>query len=74
MGKDVHTDQVKYLVDTRQPTNLSTTEWCDRVAVISVELIYLKQGAKMMSKEDIIGKAIMVNLKSELMRDFIMVT
>jgi hypothetical protein len=35
-------------VDTPQPTNLSTAEWCDRVAVINVGLIYLKKGAKTM--------------------------
>ncbi len=72
MGKDVYKDQIKYLVDTPQPTNLSTAEWCDRVAVINAGLIYLKKGAKMMSEEDIIEKVITVNLKPELMRDFIM--
>ncbi len=46
MGEDVHKDQTKYLVDTPQPANLSTTEWCDRVAVINAGLIYLKKGAK----------------------------
>ncbi len=63
MGKDVYKDQIKYLVDTQQPTNLSTAEWCDRVAVINAGgLIYIKKGAKV----------IMVNLKPELMKDFIM--
>ena len=72
MGEDVYKDQIKYLVDTPQPTNLSTTEWCDRVAVINAGLIYLKKGAKMLSEEDIIEKVITMNLKPELMRDFIM--
>ncbi len=40
MGKDVHKDQIKYLMDTPQPANLSTTEWCNRVAVINAGLIY----------------------------------
>jgi hypothetical protein len=72
MGKDFYTDQIKYLVDTPQPTNLSTAEWCDRVAVINAGLIYLKKGAKAMTEEDIIEKVITVNLKPELMREFIM--
>ncbi len=72
MGEDAYKDQIKYLVDTPQPTNLSTAEWCDRVAVINAGLIYLRKGAKMMSEEDIIEKVITVNLKPELMRDFIM--
>ena len=72
MGKDVHKDQIKYLVDTPQPANLSTTEWCDRVAVINAGLIYLKKAAKAMSEEDVIEKVITSNLKPELMRDVIM--
>jgi hypothetical protein len=72
MDEDVHKDQIKYLVDTPQPANLSTTEWCDRVAVINAGLIYLKKGAKGMSEEDIIEKVITSNLKPEFMRDFIM--
>jgi len=72
MGEDVYKDQIKYLVDTPQPTNLSTTEWCDRVAVINAGLIFLKKGAKAMSEEDLVEKVITSNLKPELMRDFIM--
>jgi hypothetical protein len=34
MGEDVHKDQIKYLADTPQPTNLTTAELCDRVAVM----------------------------------------
>ena len=51
MGKDVYKDQIRYLVDTPQPTSFTTTEWCDRVVVIKVGLIYLKKGAKAMSEE-----------------------
>ncbi len=76
MGEDVYKDQVKYLVDTPQPTNLSTTEWCDRVAVININtgLVWLKKGCKAMSEEDLVEKVIMSNhtKKLELMRDFIM--
>ncbi len=31
-----------------EDSNLSTTEWCDKVAVINAGLIYLKKGAKEM--------------------------
>jgi hypothetical protein len=72
MGEDVYKDQVKYLVDTPQPTNLSTTEWCGRVAVINVGLIWLKKGSKAMPEEDRVKKVITGNLRLELMRDFIM--
>ena len=48
MGEDVYKDQIKYLVDMPQPPNLSTAEWCDRVAVINAGLIYLKKGTKAM--------------------------
>ena len=72
MGKDVYKDQVKYLMDTPQPTNLSTTEWCDRVAVINAGLVFLRKGAKAMSEGDLVEKVITSNLKPELMRDFIM--
>ena len=72
MGEDVYKDQIKYLVDTPQPTNLSTAEWCDRVTVINAGLIYLKKGTKAMSEEDLVKKVITSNLKPELMRDFIM--
>jgi hypothetical protein len=72
MGEDVYKDLVKYLVDTPQPTNLSTTEWCDRVAVINAGLIWLKKGSKAMPEEDLVEKVITGNLKPELMRDFIM--
>jgi hypothetical protein len=42
MGEDVHKDQIKYLTDTPQPTNLTTIEWCDRIAVINSSLVCLK--------------------------------
>jgi hypothetical protein len=44
MGEDVYKDQIKYLMDTPQPTNLTTAEWCDRVAVINAGQIYLSKG------------------------------
>jgi hypothetical protein len=72
MGEDVHKDQIKYLVDTPQPTNLTTAEWCDRVAVINAGLVYLKKGGKAMTEEEVIEKVITVNLKPELTRDFIL--
>jgi hypothetical protein len=72
MGKDVHRDQIKYLVDTPQPTNLTTAEWCDRVAVINAGLVYLKKGAKAITEGEVIKKVITVNLKPELTRDFIL--
>ncbi len=72
MGKDVHKGQIKYLVDTPQPTNLTTAEWCDRVAVINAGLVSLKKGAKAMTEEEVIKKVITVNLKPELTRDFIL--
>jgi hypothetical protein len=72
MGKDVHKDQIKYLMDTPQPTNLTTTEWCDRVAVINAGLVYLKKGGKAMTEEEVIEKVISVNLKPDLTRDFIL--
>jgi hypothetical protein len=68
MGKDVHKDQIKYLMDTPQPTNLTTTEWCDRVAVINAGLVYLKKGGKAMTEEEVIEKVISVNLKPDLTR------
>jgi hypothetical protein len=49
MGEDVYKDQMKYLVDTPQPTNFMTAEWCDRVAVINAGLVWLKKGATPMS-------------------------
>jgi hypothetical protein len=62
MGKDVYKDKdkVKYLVDTPQPTNLLTIEWCERVAVINLGLIWLKKGTKAMSEEeeDLVDKVI----------------
>ncbi len=70
MGKNVHKDQIKYLTETPQPTSLATTEWCDRVAVINEELVFLKKGAKPMSEEEVIDKVITANLKPEFMRDF----
>ena len=73
MGEDVYKDQLKYLVDTPQPANFMTTEWCDRVAVINAGLVWLlKKGAKPMTEEEVIKKVISVNLKPELMRDFIL--
>ncbi len=56
MGEDVYKDQVKYLVDTPQPTNLLTTEWCDSVAVINAGLIWLKKGSNAMPEEDLVEK------------------
>ncbi len=72
MGEDVHKDQIKYLTETPQPTNLATTEWCDRVAVINAGLVFIKKGAKPMSEEEVIYKVITANLKPEFMRDFIL--
>ena len=72
MGEDVYKDQMKYLVDTPQPANFTTTEWCDRVAVINAGLVWLKKGAKPMSDKEVIEKVISVNLKPDLMRDFIL--
>ena len=72
MGEDVYKDQLKYLVDTPQPANFTTAEWCDRVAVINAGLIWLKKGAKAMTEEEVIEKVISVNLKPDLMRDFIL--
>ncbi len=51
--------QIKYLMDTPHPTNLTAAKWCDRVAVINAGQVYLKKGAKAMSKEEIIVKVIM---------------
>ena len=61
-----------HLVDTPQPTNLTTTEWCDRVAVINTGLIYLKKGAKVMTEEEVIKKVIIVNLMPDLTWKFIL--
>jgi hypothetical protein len=72
MGEDVYKDQMKYLVDTPQPDNFTTTEWCDKVAVINAGLVWLKKGAKPMLEEEVIKKVISVNLKPDLMRDFIL--
>ncbi len=72
MGKDVYKVQIKYLTETPQPTNLATTEWCDRVAVINAGLEFLKNGAKPMSEEEVVDKVITANLKPELMQDFIL--
>jgi hypothetical protein len=72
MGEDVHKDQIKYLTETPQPTNLATTEWCDRVMVINAGLVFLKKGAKPMSEDEVINKVITANLKPEFMRDFIL--
>ena len=72
MGDDIYKDQLKYLVDTPQPANITTAEWCDRVAVMNAGLIWLKKGAKAMSEEEVIEKVISVNLKPDLMRDFIL--
>ena len=72
MGDDIYKDQLKYLVDTPQPANFTTAEWCDRVAVMNAGLIWLKKGAKAMSEEEVIKKVISVNLKPDLMRDFIL--
>ena len=72
MGDDIYKDQLKYLVDTPQPANFTTAEWCDRVAVMNAGLIWLKKGAKAMSEEEVIEKVISVNLKPDLMRDFIL--
>ena len=66
MGEDVYKDQMKYLVDTPQPANLMTTEWCDRVVVINAGLVWLKKGAKPMSDDEVIEKVISVNLKPDL--------
>jgi hypothetical protein len=71
-GEDAYKDQMKYLVDTPQPANFTTAEWCDRVAVINAELVWLKKGAKPMSEEEVIKKVILENLKPDLMRDFIL--
>jgi hypothetical protein len=72
MGEDVYKDQLKYLMDTPQPTNFTTAEWCDRVAVINAGLVWLKKGVKAMTEEEVVEKVISVNLKPELMRDFIL--
>ncbi len=72
MGEDVHKDQIRYLTETPQPTNLTTTEWCDRVVVINAGLTFLKKGAKPMSDKEVINKVITANLQPELMRDFIL--
>jgi len=72
MGDDIYKDQLKYLVDTPQPANFTTAEWCDRVAVMNAGLIWLKKGAKAMTEEEVIEKVISVNLKPDLMRDFIL--
>jgi hypothetical protein len=42
------------------------------VAVINAGLVYLKKGAKLMTEEEVIKKVITVNLKPDLMRDFIL--
>ena len=65
MGEDVHKDQIKYLTETPQPTNLATTKWCDRVAVINAGLVFLKKGAKLMSEEEVINTVITASLKPE---------
>jgi len=72
IGEDVYKDQLKYLMDTPQPTNFTTAEWCDRVAVINAGLVWLKKGVKAMTEEEVVEKVISVNLKPELMRDFIL--
>ena len=61
-----------HLVDTPQPTNLTTAEWCDRVAVINTGLIYLKKGATAMTEEEVIKKVIIVNLMPDLTWKFIL--
>ena len=61
-----------HLVDTPQPTNLTTTEWCDRVAVINTGLIYLKKGATAMTEEEVIKKVLIVNLMPDLTWKFIL--
>jgi hypothetical protein len=58
MGKDIHKSQIKNLMDIPQPTNLTTAEWCDRVAVINTGLVYLTKGAKAMMDEEVIEKVI----------------
>jgi hypothetical protein len=51
-------------------TNLTTAEWCHRVAVINAGLVmYLKK--KVMTEEELIKKIITVNCKLEFMWDFI---
>jgi hypothetical protein len=68
MGEDVYKDQM----DTLQPANFTTAEWCDRVAVINAGLVWQKKGAKPMSEEEVIEEVISVNLKPDLLRDFIL--
>ncbi len=72
MGEDVLKDQIKYLTDTPQPTNLTTMEWCDRIAIINSSLVYLKKGENTMAEEEVIERVISVNLKPNLMRDFLL--
>jgi hypothetical protein len=71
-GEDVQKDQIKYLTDTPQPTNCTTMEWCVRIAVINSNLVYLKKGGKAMTEEEVIERVISVNLKPDLMRNFIL--
>ncbi len=72
MGEDVYKYQIKYLTNTPQPTNLTTMEWCDRIAVINSSLVYLKKGGKAMTEEEVIERVISVNLKPNLMHNFIL--
>ncbi len=71
-GEDVHKDQIKYLTDTPQSTNLTIMEWGDRIAVMKSSLVYLKKGGKAMTEEEVIERVISVNLKPNLMQDFIL--
>jgi hypothetical protein len=57
-------------MDTSQPTNLTTAEWCDWGVVINAGLVYLKKGGKAMTEEEIIEKFISVNLRSKQQKSF----
>jgi hypothetical protein len=72
MGEDVHKDQIKYLPDTPKPTNFTTMEFSDRIAVINSSLVCLKKRGKAMTEEEVIERVISVNLKPNLMQNFIL--
>ncbi len=70
MGKDGHKDQIEHLLNTSQPTHLTTTEWCDRMAVIDAGLVFLTKEVKAMTKKGVI--IITENLELDLTRNFIL--
>lgn len=70
-GESVYQDQIDYIENARQPRDMSSTEYVDRLAVINMYLPYFEANAEEKKETDLI-KIITKNIKSSIAKDFIM--